>query len=168
MEPKGRNVLVTSTPSDIMSAAGYKSIREKMAQILFEKFECSGVFIANQPVLALYASGHTEGCVVSCGFHKTQCVPVEKGFAVPEAVTILNFGGRAVSNCFAKSLGELSNRLLHEWKWRLSGNIKEKLGYVTLDLEQEHPRQNSSLHLLSRQYYENISEGRAVQQTQLE
>ena len=119
-----------------MSAAGYKSIREKMAQILFEKFECSGVFIANQPVLALYASGHTEGCVVSCGFHKTQCVPVEKGFAVPEAVTILNFGGRAVSNCFAKSLGDRvpsSTRVEME----VVGNMKEKIGYVTLDLEQE-------------------------------
>ena len=81
-------ILLTSTPSDIMSAAGYKSIREKMAQIMFEKFECPGVFIANQPVLALYASGHMEGCVVSCGHHKTQCVPVEKGFAVPDAVTV--------------------------------------------------------------------------------
>ena len=136
VEAKDRNVLLTLTPSDIMSAAGYKSIREKMAQIMFEKFECPGVFIANQPVLALYASGHMEGCVVSCGHHKTQCVPVEKGFAVPDAVTILNYAGQDISKVFAKSLGDRvpsSTRVEME----VVSNIKEKVGYVTLDLEQE-------------------------------
>ena len=136
VDPKERSVLVASTPSDIMTAEGYKTTREKMAQILFEKFGCSKIFIANQPVLALYAAGHMEGFVVNCGHQRTQCVPVEKGFAVPEAITVLNYAGQDVTNFFAKSLGDRIPSSTRTEK-EVVCNLKEKVGYVSLDSEQE-------------------------------
>ena len=48
VEAKDRNI--------IMSAAGH--IREKMAQIMFEKFECPGVFI-HQPAARIEAPDQT-------------------------------------------------------------------------------------------------------------
>lgn len=38
-----------------------KAYREKMAQIMFETFKCPAVYMANQAVLSLYASGRTSG-----------------------------------------------------------------------------------------------------------
>ncbi len=44
-----------------------KANREKMQQIMFEKFEVPALYVAIQAVLALYASGRTTGIVLDAG-----------------------------------------------------------------------------------------------------
>ena len=45
--------------------------REQLTQLLFEKFNLDGLFLCDAPVLALYALGKVNGCVVDVGHHKT-------------------------------------------------------------------------------------------------
>ena len=44
--------------------------REKLTQLLFEEFKCSGMFVAEQSLLALYAAGRLTGCTVDIGHGK--------------------------------------------------------------------------------------------------
>ena len=144
VDPKERNVLLTAAPFDVASNDAYKDRREKAAQIMFEKFNAAGIFIANGPVLALYAAGRTEGFVLNCGQGVTQCVPIEKGFALPQFTTRLNFAGRDISDNFAKVFGErvASSSMAEK---AVVQDIKEKLGYVALDFEQESKAAESSV-----------------------
>ena len=45
--------------------------REQLTQLLFESFQVEGLFLAEQPVLALYSLGRLAGCVVDVGHDKT-------------------------------------------------------------------------------------------------
>ena len=45
--------------------------RELLTQLLFEKFQIEGLFLGEQPVLALYSLGRIAGYVVDLGHDKT-------------------------------------------------------------------------------------------------
>ena len=49
--------------------------RETAAQLMFETFNVAGLFIADQPVLSLYAHGKLTGCVIDFGHGKTGASP---------------------------------------------------------------------------------------------
>ena len=52
-------------------AAILQADRETLTQLLFERFQVEGLFLAEQPVLALYSQGRLTGCVVDVGHDKT-------------------------------------------------------------------------------------------------
>ena len=56
-----------------------KKSREKMTQIMFEKFSVKGFYIQTQAVLSLFASGRTTGIVVESGHDISHTVPVFEG-----------------------------------------------------------------------------------------
>ena len=61
-----------SVPSLATSdAAILQADRETLTQLLFERFQVEGLFLAEQPVLALYSQGRLTGCVVDVGHDKT-------------------------------------------------------------------------------------------------
>lgn len=49
--------------------------REQLAQLAFEVFNVSGLFVCDEPVLALYAVGKLTGTVVDIGHDKTGQLP---------------------------------------------------------------------------------------------
>lgn len=53
--------------------------REKMCEIMFEKFQSPALYIAIQAVLSLYATGRTTGVVLDIGDGVSHCVPVYEG-----------------------------------------------------------------------------------------
>ena len=68
-----RKVLLTDVPLNS------KKAREKMTQIMFEKFSVKGFYIQTQAVLSLFASGRTTGIVVESGHDISHTVPVFEG-----------------------------------------------------------------------------------------
>ena len=57
--------------------------RERLAQTLFESFNVSGLYVAEQPVLALYGLGKTSGVSVDVGYAVTDVAPVVDGAVAP-------------------------------------------------------------------------------------
>lgn len=51
IETQGRKILLTEPPMNPLKN------REKMAEVMLEKYEFGGVYVAIQAVLALYAQG---------------------------------------------------------------------------------------------------------------
>jgi len=109
--------------------------RQRMCQVMFEDYGFSGVYVAIQAVLTLYAQGLTTGVVVDSGDGVTHIVPVYEGFAMPHLTRRLDIAGRDVTRYLIKLLlmrGYAFNRTAD---FETVREIKEKLCYVSYDLE---------------------------------
>ena len=53
-------------------------------QVMFEKYEFAGAYVAIQAVLTLYAQGLQSGVVVDSGDGVTHICPVYEGFTLPQ------------------------------------------------------------------------------------
>ena len=81
-----------------------KSNRERMTQVMFETFDAPAFYVSHQATLSLYASGRTTGIVVDCGGGVTQIIPVYEGFALPHAISRVDFAGRDLTDYLMKLL----------------------------------------------------------------
>ena len=81
VDPKDRRVLLTESSIQYM----HKAHRERIAQMMFETFHVSGLYMRNCITLCLYASGRTTGLVLSSGCSCTYVMPVYEGHELPHA-----------------------------------------------------------------------------------
>ncbi|EFA76975.1 glycoside hydrolase family 30 protein [Heterostelium album PN500] len=70
VDSKKQPVLLVETPNNS------NVNREKMAQIMFEKFDVPSMYIANQAILTLYSAGHLTAVVLDSSDGVTSAVPV--------------------------------------------------------------------------------------------
>ncbi len=77
---ESQNVLMTEPPLNP------KRNREKMTEIIFEKFKPSCFYLGIQSVLSLYASGRTTGLVLDVGYDVCHSTPIYEGYALPGSI----------------------------------------------------------------------------------
>jgi actin-related protein 2 len=131
VNPKDCKILLTEPPMNPLAN------REKMVQVMFEKYGFKAAYIAIQAVLTLYAQGLLTGVVVDSGDGVTHIVPVYEGFSLPHLTRRLNVAGRDVTRYLIKLLllrGYVFNRTAD---FETVRQIKEKFCYVGYDLELE-------------------------------
>jgi actin-related protein len=121
-----------------------KANREKMTQIMFETFNVPAFYLANQAVLALYASGRTTGMVVDSGKCTTHVVPVYEGHALDYATRQLQMAGEDVTDYLQHLLAERGYSFTTTAEREIVRDIKEKLCYVALDFDQELQKSSTS------------------------
>ncbi len=73
LSPKEQPVLLTEHSSSTQTH------REKLTELMLEKFQVPFLNIVNQAVLALYATDRTTGVVLDSGQSQTQCIAVNQG-----------------------------------------------------------------------------------------
>ena len=71
--------------------------REQMCEVMFEKYDFGGVYVAIQAVLALYAQGLSSGVVVDSGDGVTHIVPVYESVVLNHLTRRLDVAGRDVT-----------------------------------------------------------------------
>lgn len=114
-----------------------KRNREKMAEVMFERYGFDGLWVAIQAVLTLYAQGLQTGVVVDSGDGVTHIVPVYDGYALPHLTRRLDVAGRDITRYMIKLLllrGYAFNRTAD---FETVRQLKEKLCYVGYDLDLE-------------------------------
>lgn len=60
--------------------------REKITEIMFEKYSIPAFFLAKNAVLAAFANGRATGIVVDSGASQTSAVPVHDGYVIQQAI----------------------------------------------------------------------------------
>ncbi len=139
-------VLLTESP--LNSQAN----REKMTQIMFESFHTPALYVANQAVLSIRASGRKTGVVVDSGDGVTHIVPVHEKFAIKQAIQRFEFAGRDLNDYFMKILAERGHSFVTTAERDLVRDIKETLGYVSSDLRVELEVASSSPSSVEKSY----------------
>ena len=76
VDPQDHPVLLTEPPLNP------RANRERMTQIMFETFNVAALYVSQDAVLSMYASGRTDGLVVQSGDTVTYVVPVYEGCVV--------------------------------------------------------------------------------------
>lgn len=131
VDPSAQNVLLTEAPLNP------KANREQMIEVMFEKFNVPGAYIAIQAVLALYALGKTTGLVMDSGDGVTHTVPVYEGYALQYAINRINLGGHDITEYLARILTERGYNFTTTAEKEIVRDIKEKLSYVAIDFDKE-------------------------------
>lgn len=132
-------VLLTEAP------VNPKRNREKMIEIMFERFQVPKVQVSVQAVLALYASGRTTGCILDSGDGVTHTVPIYEGFCIPHAIQRLNLAGRDLTDYMMKIVSERGYSFTTSAEREIIRDLKEQLTYVALDYQEEMKTTQESL-----------------------
>ncbi|CAK9297370.1 unnamed protein product [Gordionus sp. m RMFG-2023] len=111
--------------------------RQKMAEIMFEKYNFKCIHIAIQAVLALYAQGLLTGVVIDSGDGVTHICPVYEGYALSNLTRRLDLAGRDITKYLIKLLQLKGYSFNHTADFETVRMIKEKLCYSAYDIEQE-------------------------------
>lgn len=67
--------------------------REKLTELVFEKYEAPALFVSKDAVLSCFAAGRATGLVLDSGGGKTAAVPVYDGYALQQAIVRSHIGG---------------------------------------------------------------------------
>lgn len=129
---KDQPVLLTEVPFNP------KENREKMAEIMFEKYSTPEMFIGIQAVLSLYASGRTTGIVAELGEGVSHIVPINEGYSVGKGILRFDLAGNDLDD-YAKKLlleGEFS-KMFKNCPLEFASSLKEKHFYVAPDYDKE-------------------------------
>lgn len=142
INPKDHKILLTEPPMNP------KKNREKMAEVMFEKFGFQGVNVSIQAVLTLYAQGLTTGVVVDSGDGVTHIVPIYDGFALPHLTKRLDIAGRDITKHLCKLLFHRGYAFNSTSDYDVVREIKEKFCYVSCDLAEDRMLANETTYLV--------------------
>ncbi|KAL6949011.1 Actin-related protein 2 [Hanseniaspora vineae] len=109
--------------------------RETMCEVMFEKYNFGGVYVAIQAVLALYAQGLSSGVVVDSGDGVTHIVPVYESVVLNHLTRRLDVAGRDVTRHMIDLLSRRGYAFNRTADFETVRQIKEKVCYVSYDLD---------------------------------
>jgi len=125
--------------------------RERMVEIMFERYGFSAVNVSVQAILALNSRGLDSGFVVDSGDGVTHLVPICEGYLEPALVQRVNLAGRHVTEQLMKLLVGQGHPLNSTADFETVREVKQKLCYVAYDPEAER-RLARETTLVDRQY----------------
>jgi len=108
-----------------------------MCEIMFENFNTPGFYISNHPSLTLISQGGTCGVVVDSGENTTRITPIFESFCLKHNLMEMEIGGKDVTDYMCKLLLESGLDYNNIIDIEVVKDIKEKMGYVSLDYDNE-------------------------------
>ena len=84
-------VLFSESPWNI------RNKREKLTELMFEKYNVPAYFLVKNAVLAAYANGRATGVIVDSGLTHTSAIPVQDGYVLKQAIVTTPLGGDYIS-----------------------------------------------------------------------
>lgn len=132
VNPEEHPVVITEAPMNP------RKNRERMLELIFEKFCCPAAYVVLQAVMSLYAYGKTTGMVIDSGDGVTHTVPIYEGYSMPHAIQRLDLAGRDVSEYMCKILSESGVSMTSSAEREIVRDMKEEACYICLgDFEKE-------------------------------
>lgn len=125
--------------------------REKMAQIIFEKYGFGGCMFESQALLSLMAEGQNTGLVFDAGDGVSHCIPVVEGYIQTHGIRRLNLAGRHVTNYLVRLLMLRGYAFNSSADFETCRELKEHLCFVSYDVEKDRKLANETT-LLDKEY----------------
>ncbi len=97
--------------------------REKMAEIFFETFNCEGLYIGVQAVLAMISNVYIEGSidpnksyeltgtVLDSGDGCTHVIPIADGYVIGSCIKQIPLAGRDITNFYVQMLKDRNENI---------------------------------------------------------
>lgn len=111
--------------------------REKMVEMIFEKFGFGGCMFESQALLSLMAEGNSTGLVFDAGDGVSHVIPVTEGYIQTHAVTRLNLAGRHVTNYLVRLLMLRGYAFNSSADFETVRDIKEQMCFVSYDVKKD-------------------------------
>eukprot|EP00656_Telonema_subtile_P058431 TRINITY_DN9896_c0_g1_i1.p1 TRINITY_DN9896_c0_g1~~TRINITY_DN9896_c0_g1_i1.p1 ORF type:complete len:332 (+),score=62.74 TRINITY_DN9896_c0_g1_i1:216-1211(+) len=137
VNPEEIALVLTDAPQNVQDATDQARIRRRLAEIAFESMGVCALTFGMQPVLSLFSTGRTRGCVVEVGAGVTSVVPIFEGLALKHAIVRQNVAGSDITRALLKSLNERKLPGLAKNDMMEVNMIKEKVCYVASDFAAE-------------------------------
>jgi len=144
-------LVLTDAPMSVDRSTQVQANRRKMGEIAFERLGVKAMTIGCQPVLSLFSTGRTRGCVVEVGEGASFTVPIFEGLALQHAVLRQEIAGQDITRTLLKTL--IDRKLpFAKNDHQEACTIKEKVCYVASDYESEGLRYDQNTEGMSRSY----------------
>lgn len=131
VNPVEHPVLMTEAPLNP------KGNRERMTQIMFEKFNVTNFYVSMQSTLSLYGSGRGSGVLVDIGEGVSHVAIIYEGYCVMPATRRLDYAGGDLTTYLQTLLQERGYDFVNASEMEIVREIKEKMCYVADDFEVE-------------------------------
>lgn len=79
-----------------------KTHREKIGELMFEKYDVPAMFLSKNPVLSAFCSGKASALVVDCGAGTTTVTPVHDGYALHKSTSKSCLAGNLLTDEYLK------------------------------------------------------------------
>ncbi|KAJ1526861.1 hypothetical protein ONE63_008419 [Megalurothrips usitatus] len=113
-------VLMSEAPWNV------RSKREKLTEIMFEKYQVPAFFLVKNAVLAAFSNGRATALVVDSGATHTSAVPVQDGFVLTQAIVKSPLGGDFISMQCKQYLQDSDIDLTPSYQIASKEAVKEK------------------------------------------
>jgi actin-related protein len=131
ISPKEFPVLLTETVQNS------KENKEKMTQIMFEKFSTPSLNISSRSVLSLFSSGRLTGVALESGDSVTSSVPICEGKVLKDAIESTEIAGGELTDFLMEILGSRGYGFGTMAEREIARDLKEKFCYVAVDYEED-------------------------------
>ncbi|KAH3664290.1 hypothetical protein OGAPHI_004642 [Ogataea philodendri] len=139
--------------------------RENTAEIMFESFNCAGLYIAVQAVLALAASWTSSkvvdrsltGTVIDSGDGVTHVIPVAEGYVIGSAIKNIPIAGRDITSFIQTLLRERGEK---DTSLKTAEQIKQQFCYVCPDIVKEFNKFDSHPDMFAKYIVETVSKSK--------
>lgn len=150
--PEDVALVLTDAPMSVERAQSTGTMRRKMAEIAFETLGVKALTIGAQPVLSLFSTGRTNGCVVEVGDGCTFAVPVFQGLALSHAILRQTCAGQDITRSLLRTFMDRQLPAFTKNSLMDARKIKEKVCYVASDYKSEGMRYDQNAEGMSRHY----------------
>ncbi|KAF8764833.1 actin-like protein 6B [Argiope bruennichi] len=99
--------------------------REKLTEIMFEKYNIPAFFLSKNAVLAAFANGRSTGIVVDSGASQTSAVPVHDGYVLAQAIVKSPLAGDFISMQCKQHLEENNVEIIPPYLIASKEGVKE-------------------------------------------
>lgn len=113
-------VLMSEAPWNI------RNKREKLMELMFEKYNVPAFFLAKNAVLAAFANGRSTAIVVDSGATHTSAVPVQDGFVLTQAIVKSPLGGDYITMQCNQYLAENDIEIVPPYMIQSKEVVKDK------------------------------------------
>ena len=111
----------------LMSEASWnvRQKREKVTELMFEKYNIPAFFLVKNAVLSAFANGRSTGIVVDSGSSQTSAIPVHDGYVISQAIVKSPLGGDFVSMQCQKHFEEKGIEITPTYQLASKETVKE-------------------------------------------